>query len=364
MDAELKKVSDEEEEEKEKSEEVVLPVKSKPKVIVSKKDKDTRPRTEIESEKRGNVHFRRGEFAEAIKSYTKAIGHDPKSTTAYSNRAMAHLKLSDYRRALTDCNAALRLDPKFVKALLPCRFERFGRHRAALRDLVQALGLSPGSKKLKVDFERRENMCVPRHRRAPRIKIPVSVDSDDDDDDEVVVGPSMMVMNKVEEEDRKEVVSVEEEEVEEKKVEETKTSSTLNRAAVTAAKAMARISQKKIAAYSVPKTSYEFERVWKSLRSDSSARSKYLMKIESKRFSSIFKHSVEQDIFVQIVETIRDNIKDWNAKRDCKSSARIFTAVKRFDMIVMFLSSSDLATVKHLLEFSSSDELSRRVFPC
>ena len=87
---------------------------------------------------------------------------------------------------------------------------------------------------------------------------------------------------------------------------------------------------------------------------DSSARSKYLMKIESKRFSSIFKHSVEQDIFVQIVETLRDNIKDWNAK-GIVNLLLAFTAVKRFDMIVMFLSSSDLATVKHLLEFSSSD---------
>ena len=357
VDAELKKVSDEEEEEKE-SEEVVLPIRPKSKVVVSKKDKDTRPRTEIERE-RGNVHFRRGEFAEAIKSYTKAIGHDPKSTMAYSNRAMAHLKLSDYRRALIDCNAALRLDPKYVKALLRrgIALNGLGRHRAALRDLIQALGLSPGSKKLKVELRKTREYVRTSARRAPRIKIPVSVDSDDDDDDNevVVVGPSMMMNKNEEEEDRKEVVSVEEEEVEEKKVEETKTSSTLNRAAVTAAKAMARISQKKIAAYSVPKTSYEFERVWKSLRSDSSARSKYLMKIESKRFSSIFKHSVEQDIFVQIVETLRDNIKDWNAK-GIVNLLLAFTAVKRFDMIVMFLSSSDLATVKHLLEFSSSDK--------
>ena len=95
---------------------------------------------------------------------------------------------------------------------------------------------SPGSKKLKVELRKTREYVRTSARRAPRIKIPVSVDSDDDDD-EVAVGPSMMVRNKVEEEDRKEVVSVEEE-VEEKKVEETKASSTLNRAAVTAAKAM------------------------------------------------------------------------------------------------------------------------------
>ena len=54
------------------------------------------------------------------------------------------------------------------------------------------------------------------------------------------------------------------------------------------------------------------------------------------------------------LNTIRDNIKDWNAK-GIVNLLLAFTAVKRFDMIVMFLSSSDLATVKHLLEFSSSD---------
>jgi len=366
VDAALKNLSDGEEEkeedqkEKEENKEEEEEETKKRRVVTSTKPVDTRPRTEIERE-RGNIQFRRGEFAEAIKSYTKAIGHDSKSTASYSNRAMAHLKLSDYRRALTDCNAALRLDPKYVKALLRrgMASNGLGRHRAALRDLVQALRLSPGSKKLKVELRKTREYVRTSARRAPRIKIPVSLDSDDDDNDDDVSIPlplssssppvQEVVMEKedVEKDETKKKVE------EKKKRVEKKTDNDVVATTAAAAK-IARISQQKKITFTAPKTSYEFERVWKSLRSDSNARSKYLKTMDSKRVSSIFKHSVEQDTFVQITETLKENVKDWSAK-EIVNLLLAFTSVKRFDMIVMFLSSEETSTIKFLLEtFSSS----------
>lgn len=41
----------------------------------------------------GNAHYKRGEFALAIKRYTRAVALNPKDPLGYSNRAMAHLKV-------------------------------------------------------------------------------------------------------------------------------------------------------------------------------------------------------------------------------------------------------------------------------
>ena len=55
---------------------------------------------------------------QAIAHYTKALELDPKLAAAYSNRAMARLKLGDAVGAETDCDYALLLQPHNAKALL------------------------------------------------------------------------------------------------------------------------------------------------------------------------------------------------------------------------------------------------------
>ncbi len=55
---------------------------------------------------------------QAIDHYTKAVELDNTLASAYSNRAMAHLKLGQLTQAETDCNHTLLLQPDNVKALL------------------------------------------------------------------------------------------------------------------------------------------------------------------------------------------------------------------------------------------------------
>lgn len=55
---------------------------------------------------------------QAIEHYTKAVELDTTLASAYSNRAMAHLKLGQVTKAETDCNHTLLLQPDNVKALL------------------------------------------------------------------------------------------------------------------------------------------------------------------------------------------------------------------------------------------------------
>lgn len=60
-------------------------------------------------------------FSEAASQYTAAISLDPTNKIYYSNRAAAYSSNGDDALAIEDAEAALELDPKFVKA-----FHRLG----------------------------------------------------------------------------------------------------------------------------------------------------------------------------------------------------------------------------------------------
>lgn len=114
---------------------------------------------EIERE-RGNAEFKSGNFTAAVKCYTKCLGLkvccsfqslvfcfkldklllQSNNYIAFSNRAMAYLKLKEYHRVVSDCDCALRIEPDHVKSLLrrASAYNALGKHRAALSDLLHA----------------------------------------------------------------------------------------------------------------------------------------------------------------------------------------------------------------------------------
>jgi tetratricopeptide (TPR) repeat protein len=49
---------------------------------------------------RGNAEFKAGNFTAATKCYTKCLGMKARNYVAFSNRAMAYLKLKEYARAV------------------------------------------------------------------------------------------------------------------------------------------------------------------------------------------------------------------------------------------------------------------------
>jgi stress-induced-phosphoprotein 1 len=61
----------------------------------------------------GNVAFKGGDFAGAVKAYTEAIKRDPKDPRGYNNRAAAYQKLVAFPEALKDANAAIEIDLTF-----------------------------------------------------------------------------------------------------------------------------------------------------------------------------------------------------------------------------------------------------------
>ncbi|XP_067009479.1 mitochondrial import receptor subunit TOM70 [Anabrus simplex] len=70
----------------------------------------------------GNTFFKQGKYAEAIECYNEAIETCPPDkthdlSTFYQNRAAAYEQLKMYGEVREDCTRALKLNPKYVKAL-------------------------------------------------------------------------------------------------------------------------------------------------------------------------------------------------------------------------------------------------------
>jgi stress-induced-phosphoprotein 1 len=82
----------------------------------------------------GNMKFKAGDFAGAVKDYTESIKRDPTDARGYNNRAAAYMKLVAFPEALKDANEAIKVDPKFVKAYI-----RKGNILHAMRDYAKAL---------------------------------------------------------------------------------------------------------------------------------------------------------------------------------------------------------------------------------
>ena len=63
-----------------------------------------------------------GDYQQAIELYTRSIATFP-TAEAYTFRGWTYSFLSDYDRAIADCQQAIALDPWFEKAMLAKRYE-------------------------------------------------------------------------------------------------------------------------------------------------------------------------------------------------------------------------------------------------
>lgn len=99
---------------------------------------------------KGNGQFKNGEHAEAVESYTSALGVCPvcyskERAVLFSNRAAARLHLEENDRAIADCTRAIQLKPDYVRALVRRAelYERTDKLDEALEDYTAALQLDP-----------------------------------------------------------------------------------------------------------------------------------------------------------------------------------------------------------------------------
>ncbi|XP_048364168.1 sperm-associated antigen 1 [Sphaerodactylus townsendi] len=93
---------------------------------------------------KGNEAFVTGDYEEAVAYYSRSINACP-SVAAYNNKAQAEIKLQNWQAALQDCEAALKMDPGNIKALMrrATVYKNLQNYSAAAEDLQRVLQTEP-----------------------------------------------------------------------------------------------------------------------------------------------------------------------------------------------------------------------------
>ncbi len=104
---------------------------------------------QIEKQK-GNESFKCGENDVALLYYSRSLVYDPSSAIVYANRALTHLRLSQFSAAEADCTSSIACDPSYFKAWSRRGMTRFrrGKYEEAIADFDQALVLEPGNREI------------------------------------------------------------------------------------------------------------------------------------------------------------------------------------------------------------------------
>ncbi|CDK27493.1 unnamed protein product [Kuraishia capsulata CBS 1993] len=66
----------------------------------------------------GKEYFTKGDWPNAVKSYTEMVNRAPEDPRGYSNRAAALAKLMSFPEAVRDCDKAIAKDPNFIRAYI------------------------------------------------------------------------------------------------------------------------------------------------------------------------------------------------------------------------------------------------------
>ncbi|CAH7675196.1 expressed protein [Phakopsora pachyrhizi] len=110
----------------------------------------------------GNAAFKAGNYQVAIEYYSSAIKSDPSDHILPCNRAMAHLKLNQWKSAEADCTRSLDLLPVanckalFRRGIARKNLQLWDR---ALKDLVAASSLEPSNKSILSELDELRAHC-------------------------------------------------------------------------------------------------------------------------------------------------------------------------------------------------------------
>jgi len=119
--------------------------------LEEKKLKDyINPELSDKARNEGNEFFKKGNYPEAVKSYGEAIKRNPGDKVPYTNRATAYIKLGAIPDAIRDCDKAIELDNKYVKAYIKkAHAHNLARdHLKALETYQKALDLDPSNQEI------------------------------------------------------------------------------------------------------------------------------------------------------------------------------------------------------------------------
>ncbi|KAL0962861.1 hypothetical protein UPYG_G00346460 [Umbra pygmaea] len=354
---------------------------------------------------RGNAYFKEGMYEAAVECYTKGMKADATNVLLPANRAMALLKLQRYKQAEEDCSKAIALDSTYSKA-----FARRGSARSALglleeakQDFEEVLKLEPGNKqavaelkKIAMDLSTRglltpeehalrrtvEPINKPRHLQSTKPLRRVEIEE---------VGGKVLVQEEPSAvwsstnirgqntsiTDIKRDVQGEASPLSTSpsakilKIEEI--SNIPSQFPVTghegdAVRAQARNDEQAPvgkaaeppATSSVtesevippaPTNSFQLEAHFRNIKNHPEVMYKYLKQIEPQAYAKIFQSSLEPDILNQILKTLQTFYIKNEEPSVILDILRSLASVRRFDMAVMFMSTSEKKVLHELFDF-------------
>ncbi|EDQ91256.1 uncharacterized protein MONBRDRAFT_31492 [Monosiga brevicollis MX1] len=99
----------------------------------------------LAAKKEGNAAYKNKKWSDAVSAYSKGLkliaSDDKEAAALYCNRAAAYLNLKQYERVEADCTRALKIDPRYAKALnrRAQAYEYMGKPREAMFDFSALL---------------------------------------------------------------------------------------------------------------------------------------------------------------------------------------------------------------------------------
>ncbi|KAL1275261.1 hypothetical protein QQF64_034884 [Cirrhinus molitorella] len=110
----------------------------------------------LTEKEKGNDFFRDGQYDSAIECYTRGMDADPYNPVLPTNRATSFFRLKKFAVAESDCNLAIALDGKYVKAYIRRAAARvaLNKHQEALEDYEMVLKLDPGNSEAQNEIQK------------------------------------------------------------------------------------------------------------------------------------------------------------------------------------------------------------------
>jgi len=108
---------------------------------------------------KGNAAFSSGNYEEAIKYFTEAIGIAPTNHILYSNRSGAYASLGQYQNALDDALKCIEINPSFIKGYSrkATALQFLGRPEEAFSAYEEGLKIDPNNQMLQDGYAQLRN---------------------------------------------------------------------------------------------------------------------------------------------------------------------------------------------------------------
>lgn len=338
---------------------------------------------------RGNAYFKDGKYEAAVECYSRGMEADIMNVLLPANRAMAFLKLERFKEAEEDCSKAISLDNTYSKA-----FARRATARVALGNLVEAekdfqevLKLEPGNKQALNELQKIQDVssgCLqsfdgsnkrtvqsidkPKHLQStkPLRRIEIEEVSGNVLAPEIPARDSQVDVKKAKEDTSPLSTSPSAKIIKIEEVADVPTGSpalstqsrqTSCRINTSGPDATNKPSLSVMDIPPPPANSFQFEADLRKIVSQPESIYLYLKQLQPEAYSKIFHSSLEPSLLNVILETLHVFYIKSETPALIFEILQNIASVKRFDMAVMFMSSSEKRVLKELFDFLEQSEL-------